>query len=204
MTKFRSGIFTTGELYGPAEVEAVIRAWAAVNVGSAPGMPAPVRIRFPEVHPAGSFIGDRALPSGILSRAQILPIRTTVRLQARVENTTDQGIILSFDDPRFGHQAGTISADGLWTTPNFNFYMDLLPMVARSHADPNQYAKAGMLLADLDGDRDTDQDALDLGMTAMVWGCPNAPQQVARTVGSGNDWDFAFFTEAFHNAWLPR
>ena len=192
------------DLYTQTEADAVKRAWAAVNVGEAPGQAQRVRISFPETHPLGSYIGDRAQPEGILGRTQILPIATTVRLQATVENTTDKGITLSFDDPRFGHQAGTIGADGSWTTPNFNFYMDLLPMVARSHADPTQYAKAGMLLANLDGDMDTEQDALDLGMTAMVWGCPNAPQQIARTAGSGNDWDFAFFTEAFHNAWLPR
>lgn len=192
------------ELYGQAAADAVARAWAAVNVGEAPGQAPRVRIRFPEVHPAGSFLGDNAVPTGVLGRTQILPIRTTVRLQTTVENTPDHGVVLNFDDPRLGHQAGTLGPDGTWTTPNFSFYSDLLPLVARAHADLNQFAKASMLLADLDGDMDTEQDALDLGLTAMVWGCPNAPQASARTAGMGNDWDLVFFTEAFHNAWLPR
>ncbi len=189
------------DLYGQAEVDAVMKAWAAVNVGSAPGQPARVRVQFPVPHGAGTFLGDHAVPTGVLGRTQIFPISTSVKVEVSVENTPDKQVVMGFDNPMMGHQAGTFSADGRWITPNFTFYMDLLPMVATSHADPLQYAKASMLLANLDGDLDSEQDALDLGMTAMVWNCPNAPQYTARTAGMGNDWDLVFFTEAFVNAW---
>ncbi len=199
-----ASILSAQELYGQPEVDAVMKAWAAVNVGAAPGQPAPVRVRFPVMFGEGSFIDDHAVPSGILGRVQLFPTRTTVRIVVDVANTTNKAV--TFTPPAWHDYmpAGTMAADGSWTTPNFHFYMELLNVQANSQADPHQYAKTSVLLCDLDSDRDNDIDALDLGSTAMSWGPFVTPQPSARTAGSGDDWDLAFFTSAFQNGFPTK
>jgi hypothetical protein len=97
--------------------------------------------------------------------------------------------------------------DGTWTTPNWNYYEDLLSVQATSQADPSQFARSRALLVDLDADTDTDIDAIDLGATAMSWYKSGAyfdtPNPNARIAGGG-DWDLVFFTQAFSNAFKVK
>jgi Zn-dependent metalloprotease len=189
---------------GSPEATAVMKAWAAVNVGAAPGQPTPVRVSFPVVHPEGSFIDTNAYPSGILAKVQLFPVKTTVRVRANVTNTTNTKLTWSVPYwPSFEGvpaEAGRINADGSWTTPPFNFYYELLNIKATSQADPNQFAKSQVLLVPADADTDNETDAIDMGEAAMSWGLPNTPNPSAWVAGSGDDWSIAFLAEALTNA----
>lgn len=192
------------DLYGAGSPEelAVQNAWAAVNVGSAPGQPARVRVTFPIVHPEGSYLADHTYPTGAFAKVQIFPTRAKVQVSCEVLNTSDKGLTWALATSWEGQEAGRINADGTWTTPNFNFYGDLIPITARSKAAPEQYAKTRLLLMELDADADTDSDAMDLGVLAMAWGLPELPE--ARMALEGyqvDDFDFVLFSEAFENAW---
>jgi hypothetical protein len=198
-----SAIQAADDLYGAgsAEETAVMDAWAAVNVGSAPGQPARVRVSFPVVNGAGSFLDTNAVPSGILAKVQIFPTRTTVQVRCDVENTTNTKVDWSLATPEQGYQAGNINPDGTWTTPSWPFYEDLVTINARSQADPAQFAVGRMLLVELDADTDNQTDAIDLGSVAMAWGLPQAPHTAEMISGSYtvSDWDLVFFDQAFAN-----
>jgi len=189
---------------GSPEASAVMKAWAAVNVGAAPGQPTPVRVTFPVVHPEGSFIDTNAYPSGILAKVQLYPVKTNVRVQANVANTSNTK--LTWSTPYWSTfegvpaYAGHINPDGSWTTPAFNFYYELLNIKATSQADPNQFAKSQVLLVPADADTDNETDALDMGAAAMGWGLPATPNPSAWVAGSGDDWSIVFLAEALTNA----
>ncbi|MFN7956843.1 MAG: M4 family metallopeptidase [Holophagaceae bacterium] len=197
------------ELHGIGSPEelAVMKAWSAVNVGLAPGQAPRVRVSFPIVNGEGSWLDANAQPEGILKRVQIFPTRTNVQVSCNVENTTNKA--LTFSTPKWlGYApAGTIKADGTWTTPNWNYYEDLLSIKATSQADPSQFAWTWTLLVELDADADTEIDAVDLGSTAMSWYKTGAyfetPNTHARLAGGG-DWDVVFFTQAFANAFTVK
>ncbi len=199
------------ELHGAGSVEeaAVRSAFAAINVGAAPGQPEPVRVRLPVVNGAGSFLDTYAVPSGILSKVQIFPTRADVRVHATVENATDAGLTFTLGAPEGVMEAGVVNADGTWKTPSFPFYADLLGITARSKQDPRQFARGRMLLMELDADTDGEVDAIDLGTVAMTWGLRSPPPQPAAMVAGGggatyvDDWDLVFFGQAFANAWPP-
>jgi hypothetical protein len=201
-----ASIAAAEELHGAGspEATAVMKAWAAVNVGAVPGQPTPVRVSFPVVHPAGSFIDTNADPSGVLAKVQLFPVKTNVRVQANVANTTN--IKLTWSTPYWPTlegipaYAGFINPDGTWTTPSLNFYYDLLNIKVTSQADPNQFAKAQVLLVPADADTDNETDALDMGAAAMSWGLPNTPNPSAWVAGSGDDWSIVFLREALTNA----
>jgi Zn-dependent metalloprotease len=187
---------------GSAEQRAVELAWAAVNVGSAPGEPPRVRVRIPIVHPPGTFLYDNAVPEGILEKVQIFPTRTRVRVTATVENTNDTGVRIEAPiDSQNGWAVGTVNADGSWTTPWWPYYADLVNVIVRSDADPKQYARTRLLLMELDGNTDGEMDVFDLAATAMEWGLPSVIHQPVATAGGGavDDWDVVFWTEAFQN-----
>jgi Zn-dependent metalloprotease len=201
------------ELYGKGsnEEQAVTKAWAAVNVGSAPGDGPRVRVTLPVTNGPDSFLDKNAYPSGILGRVQFFPTRARVMIRADVANTTDKKLVLASSQPvvasdgtvppdamRYGH----LNDDGTWTTPSFT-YADLLPLVAISHADPLQFAMAHALIVELDCDLDDEVDAIDLGLTATQWGVKQPPFIAAGTSGQYliSDWDVVFFNEAFANAW---
>ncbi len=196
-------IQSADELYGVGSPEetAVMNAWAAVNVGSAPGQPPRVRVSFPVINPPGSFLDTNAVPSGILAKVQIFPTRTTVQVRCDVTNTTNTKVDWSLATPAEGNQAGHINPDGTWTTPGWTFYEDLIPITARSEADQAQFAKGRVILVELDADTDNEIDAVDLGSVAMAWGLQQAPHQSASIAGGGfDDWNFVFFDQAFENA----
>jgi Zn-dependent metalloprotease len=202
-----------GDLFGEGSTEqnAVLKAWAAVNVGAAPGAPEPVRVSFPVVHAPDSFVGESAVPSGLLSRVQIFPTRARVVIRCDVTNTTDHRVdfvIGTLDD---GHMGGVVNDDGSWTTPSFAYHGDPMPVMCTSKADPRQFARGQMLLVELDSDNDGETDALDLGNVAMLWGLKTVPDVnacIACLLTAGpliSDWDVQFFNEAFANAWAaPR
>src|SRR5205814_1364754 len=107
------------ELYGAgsAEETAVMNAWAAVNVGQAPGEAPRVRLRFPVVHGPGSFLDDNALPQGILAKVRLYPIQSRVQLHVNVENTTNTGIDWDISWPGGNSPVGVVNSDQSWTTP---------------------------------------------------------------------------------------
>jgi len=192
---------------GSAEVLAVERAWAAVNVGSAPGEAPRARVTLPVTHPAGTFLYDNAVPEAVLERVQIFPTRARVTIRATVENAADPRVrIEAPTDSMMGWEAGRVNEDGSWTTPWFPYYADLIDVVARSEADPLQFARGRLLLMELDGDTDGTADVFDLAATAMEWGLPQVLHQPVATGGGGNvdDWDLVFWTEAFQNGYRAR
>jgi Zn-dependent metalloprotease len=201
------------ELYGEGsnEEQAVMKAWAAVNVGSAPGEGPRVRVTLPVTNGPDSFLGTNAYPQGSLGRVQFFPTRARVTIRADVANSSDTGILLGSSQPVVASDGsvpadamayGHINDDGTWTTPSFT-YGDLLPLFAISHADPLQFAQAHALIVELDTDLDGDVDAVDLGLVAATWGARNNPFPAASTSGQSvvTDWDVVFFNEAFADAW---
>lgn len=190
---------------GSAEELAVLKAWSAVNVGLAPGQAPRVKVSFPVIHGSGSFIDDNAQPQGILSKVQFFPTRTDVRIAVNVENAANKAVNYTTPIWTFNgiSTAGTIKPDGTWTTPNWNYYEDLLSVRATSQADTSQFAWTWVLLVELDADLDNEVDAIDLGSTAMSWYGPKpfeTPLYRSRIAGGG-DWDLVFFGEAFSNGY---
>jgi len=202
----------TQELHGAGSPEerAVMNAFAAVNVGSAPGEAPRVRVRLPVVNAPGSFLYDNAVPEAILSKVQIFPTRADVSVRVAVENATDKGVTWKLGSETGDFEAGIINADGTWRTPGFPFYADLLTITATSAADSRQFARGRVLLMELDADTDNEVDAIDLGLVAMSWGLRVPPPQPAAQIAGGgmetavNDWDLVFFDQAFTNAWPAR
>jgi len=203
----RAGSITSAqEIFGVGSPEetAVMKAWAAVNVGTAPGQPTPVRISFPIVHPEGSFLGQHVEPTGLFAKVQLFPVKTNVMMHADVLNTTNTAV--TWSAPYWSTlegipaPAGFINPDGSWTTPSFNFYYNLLNVKVTSQADPNQFAKSMVLLVNADADTDNETDALDMGTTALSWGLQATPNPSAWVAGSGDDWDIIFLSESLANA----
>jgi len=204
------------ELYGAgsAEERAVWNAWGAVNVGPAWGMPDPVRISWPVVHPEGSFIYENYF--GLFAKIQIFPTATTVSVHCNVTNTTDTQFNLAqpgwdahYETPLA--PVGTVNPDGTWTIPSFGYYGDPINITATSHADPRQYAKGLVMLISADADTDNETDALDMGVVAMAWGLekervPNPSVRVSNGFSElmqptgVNNWDLALLGEALANA----
>jgi hypothetical protein len=161
------------------------------------------------INAAGSWLDTNAQPSGVLQKVQIFPTRTNVQILANVANTTNTALTFSTPTWTMGPPgpAGVIQADGTWTTPNWSYYEDLLAVQATSQADPSQFARSRTLLVNLDADTDNEIDAIDLGSVAMSWYKNSAyfatPNPSARIAGGG-DWDVAFFTQAFSNAFPAK
>jgi hypothetical protein len=203
-----ASITAAQELFGAGSVEetAVTSAWAAVNVGAAPGAPDPVRVSFPLVHGPDTFLGKSAVPTGVLAHVQLYPTRARVFIRYDVANTKDTRVDFTIGSTSGGDIAGNINADGSWTTPSFPFHGDLIPVTATSKADPRQFAKGQLLLVELDADTDDEADAIDLGAVAMAWGLPMVPNPAVAVAGQAtatavSDWDLAFFDEALMNGW---
>ncbi|HJV89477.1 MAG TPA: M4 family metallopeptidase [Holophagaceae bacterium] len=197
-------ILSARELYGPGSPEeaAVMSAFSAINVGLAPGQAPRPYVTLPVVNGPGSWLDGNAYPHGVLRKVQPFPTRTNVRIHATVLNAADQSV--NFDQtPSWNYRpAGTINADGTWTTPNWPFYGDLLQFQVSAHADANQFARGQVILVELDGDQDTEVDALDLGATAMSYGFNSysSPLPHAHVFGGG-EWDFVMFNQAFTNGY---
>jgi Zn-dependent metalloprotease len=191
------------ELYGVGSVEeqATMKAWAAVNVGSAPGEGPRPRVTMPVMNPPGSFLSDNAQPHGILSRAQLFCTRATVKIRSDVANTDDKRTTLSLAIPGHAWEVGSINADGTWNTPSWNYYGDLQQLIVTSVADPREFAQAQTVVTECDADSDTQTDAIDLGLVAMQWGLQGFPPYTQAILVNNTDWDLVFFGQSFTNSW---
>jgi Zn-dependent metalloprotease len=192
--------------YGSAQEQATWNAFAAINVGAAWGEPEGVRVTVPVVNPAGTYVGDRMLPGQ--RRWQWHAARAQVKVHADVRNTADPSLTWSWGNARGTQSAGTLSADGTWTVPDWTGQSALVSLKATSVADPRQFALLSMAVVDLDADQDTETDALDLGTVAMNWGVVQ-PNGAARLVWFWNvvpltDWDLTAFAEAMRNDFPVR
>ncbi len=188
---------------GSLEEQAVMKAFAAVNVGTLPGQQPAILVRFPVVHPEGHPLGgnNTSIP-GILGKVQLFPTRTPVVVKTVVENTDNKAVTWSLGGPRDGWSGGVINADGTWTTPMWTYGSEFLTLTATSQADPRRFAKGRVLVIELDADRDTETDALDVGAIAMAWGLQGVPHESLRPAGyAPPDWSLVYITEAIQNAW---
>ncbi len=193
------------EDYGPGtpEVDAVKKAFAAINVGSATDTPRVV-IDFPVAHPRGvlNTFGD-----GLFTRMPIVAMGTTVHLGAEVHNTTDTAVTWqvggsdgAFSNPGFQTRGGSVTTDGDWS-PDTNWGFHAMTVV--SHADPLQYAEGCAWVIDADADADTEFDAIDLGAVALSWGLDgwvNASHSMVQD-GWVDSLDVQAIHEAFRNAY---
>lgn len=205
------------DLYGAGSVEvtAVKSAFAAINVGGPTDAPR-VSIGMPLIHgPNSVFNGANWVdvygnPITVLEHVPIVEMTTTVKLQASVQNTTNQavtwqaaGFLGDVNAPSSaiiqGNYGGNISADGSWTPDKF---WGIHSISAFSAADPLQYAEGAALVVNGDADGDTEFDAIDLGSVALSWGLNQAARAThsIMNVGYTTSMDVAAIVEAFKNA----
>ena len=193
------------EDYGPGtpEVDAVKKAFAAINVGSATDTPR-VLIDFPVVHPRGVL---NTYGNSMFARMPIVAMGTTVHLAAEVHNTTDTAVTWqiggsdgAFSNPGFQTRGGTVTDDGDWSPDTvWGFH----GMTVVSHADPLEYAEGCVWVIDADADADTEFDAIDLGAVALSWGLDgwvNASHSMVQD-GWVDSMDVQAIAEAFRNAY---
>jgi hypothetical protein len=193
-------------LYGAdsADVAAVHNAFAAINVGSAPGEKPRVRVDMPMVHVEGTPLN--VWGTSPFARMPIVSMNTTVQLEAQVENTDDKSVVWSnggrpgnFGSYGFQHYGGLATEDGRWTPPNeWGFFA----MTVSSKADPLQFAEGVVWVVNGDADGDTEFDAMDLGAVALSWGLNGWVQSSHGIVGDGftDSMDVAAIVEALRNA----
>ncbi len=193
------------EDYGPGtpEVDAVRRAFAAINVGSADDTPRVV-IEFPVVHKGGGALNTYG--NSVFTRMPIVSMGTTVHLAAEVHNASDTsvtwrtgGSASAYDNPGFRNAGGTVTDDGDWT-PDTSWGFHAMTVV--SNADPLQYAEGCAWVIDGDADGDTEFDAIDLGAVALSWGLDGWVQASHSMVQDGfvDSMDVTAIREAFVNA----
>jgi Zn-dependent metalloprotease len=194
------------EDYGPGtpEVEAVRKAFAAINVGSATDTPR-VRIDFPVVHPGGTALNNSG--NSVFTRMPIVAMGSTVHLAAEVHNAADTSVTWqtggsdgAFDSRGFRVVGGSVTPDGGWSPDNvWGFHS----MTVVSNADPLQYAEGVAWVIDADADADTEFDAIDLGAVALSWGLDGWVNGSHSMVGDGfvDSMDVAAIGEAFRNAY---
>jgi len=169
-----AGIAAATELYGDgsAEVQAVINAFAAINVGGAGGTPR-VSIRFSVAQPAGGLFNPDG-GTGTLARVPIVAMGTTVHLSADVRNTDDTSVTWKvggmpgdFNNPGFRQVGGKVDSDGNWTPDDlWGFHS----MTVVSNADPLEFAEGAIWVVNGDADADNEFDAIDMGAVALSWG----------------------------------
>jgi hypothetical protein len=194
------------EDFGPGtpEVEAVRKAFAAINVGSTTDTPR-VLISFPVVHPGGGSLNTYG--NSPFARMPIVAMGTTVHLDAEVHNTTDTSVKWqvggsdgAFNSRGFRNAGGSVTDDGSWSPDTvWGFHS----MTVTSHADPLQYAEGVVWVIDADADADTEFDAIDLGAVALSWGLDgwvNASHSMVQD-GFVDSMDVTAIHEAFRNAY---
>ena len=194
------------EDYGPGtpEVDAVKKAFAAINVGSADDTPR-VRIDFPVAHPGGTALNNSG--NGVFTRMPIVAMGTTVHLAAEVHNTNDTSVTwktggssAAYNSRGFRNAGGTVTPDGGWSPDSvWGFHA----MTVTSNADPLQFAEGVAWVIDADADGDTEFDAIDLGGVALSWGLDGWVEASHSMVGDGFDdsMDVTAIIEAFRNAY---
>jgi Zn-dependent metalloprotease len=209
-TDARSAAITAAqELYGAGSQEefAVMNAFAAINVGQAPGQAPRTHVGLPLLLDRGFLYTDRP-------QYRYWPIvgrGTTVTLNATVTNNDDHRIEWKTGTPfaTTGTKyegGGTIGDDGRWHVP---LRMDWHGMTAVSAADPLQYAALGVFVINMDNDDDSETDAIDLGGIALGWMLgplsggmiPNSSaNSVFYNIYWVDDEDIGFFHQGFSHA----
>lgn len=199
------------QLYGAAsdQVAQVENAFAAVNIGDAPGQPKRVKVTFPVVNPADSVIGQGGTafyPAGTDSQYQFFPTHTPVKVQIDVQNAANPAVDWTLGTPAQGLSGGVVDTDGTWMTPAASSGSSSEPyiLVATSVQDPNQFAVGSVLVVDIDADSDTVTDAMDLGQIAASWGLTNNnpfPTTELLEGGQTTDWSIAMFNQVINSAW---
>jgi Zn-dependent metalloprotease len=193
------------EDFGPGapEVEAVKKAFAAINVGSATDTPR-VLVEFPAVHIRGTPLN--ATGGSPFARMPIVAMGTTVHLAAAVHNAADTGVKWqvggsdgAFNSRGFRTAGGSVTDDGGWSPDTvWGFHS----MTVTSNADPLEYAEGVAWVIDADADADTEFDAIDLGAVALSWGLDGWVNVSHSMVGDGfvDSMDVTAIVEAFRNA----
>ncbi len=189
---------------GSAAVDEVARAFAAINVGEAPGQAPRVKVWFKPWR-NGDYV-ETTHATGYGNR-QNLPRGERVRLRITVENTDDPrvtwrigGPSLFNGPPSFITQGGVMNPDGTWTTP---FQMGWHAVTAVSVADPTQFAEGRAFLINMDTDMDLEQDAVDMAGLSYSWFLTNGlnPSHSVYIAPWVDDADVAAFVDAMKAAW---
>ncbi len=203
-------IAATTELYGAGstEVRAVKNAFRAINV-QVEGDPLLTRVEFPIVN-VGGFSGRN--PNSLMARTVILPMGVTVFPVAEVRNNPDTRVTFtvgghlgsSGSTPGDPFGAGQVGADGSYTTP---YKLGWFVFTAHSAAEPAQFAEGLLNIMNLDTDDDSEQDAVDMGSTALSYWMGYSLKPSHSPYGGPwvEDMDADFFQVAIRNAWgVPR
>jgi Zn-dependent metalloprotease len=182
------------------EETAVENAFAAINVGDAPGMATRTHVSFPTLHDHG-----RLYENPNFRRMPLVGRGTVVALHADVTNNQDTRIQWKLGTPftagsRIIPAGGYIDAEERWHTP---MRMDWHGVTAVSVADPLQYAVSGVYLFNMDNDDDGESDAVDMGGIALSWflGFNIADANSVFYAPFVDDDDIAIFHEGMKNAY---
>lgn len=223
--KAREGaLLAAAALYGAgsAEVAAVENAFAAINVGPAHGSPARPVVTFPtDLVAAGSpldVLTQSSTLEGLFSHMPIVPAGGVLPLKVKVANVTVPAVTWKAGiGPGFFSPNG-IPLDVTGTNGSFDaaglFHAPLVAPVfcgvrAFSKQDPLQFAATMVYTAHLDADGDTEQDALDAGLLAILWQLkPSVVQELSPNpdpegAGMVDDVSVHLWLEAFRNASVP-
>ncbi|HZX97060.1 MAG TPA: M4 family metallopeptidase [Myxococcales bacterium] len=218
----RSGALNAAAaLYGAssAEYAAVENAFAAINVGPAHGRAAPPVVTFPDdliaLDSPISVLTEDSFFSGVFSKTPVVPAGGVLALKVNVANTSDPsvnwkagigpGFFSPLDTPlNVTASNGSFDDQGLFHAPV------VAPVWcgvrAFSKVDPLQFAATMVYTAHMDADGDSEQDALDAGMLALVWHLKKpvvdeiSPFPDPESAGSVDDVSVQLWMEAFNNA----
>jgi Zn-dependent metalloprotease len=190
------------------EADAVKSAFAAINVGQAPGQAPRPLVRMPPIHD-GTYLGyvnDHFFSFNDFARSPVYPLGVPVHLKATVENSANTEVEwLTHGRTPLQTCGGTLRADGMFVTPTKDYALsgDDCWVTAVSKADPLEFAVGTLFIINLDADDDLQEDAMDLGASALSWGLPHAlTQSHSMTFNYAVDnTDPAFAVEAIRNAY---
>jgi hypothetical protein len=194
------------DLYGvgSAPAQAVTLAFAAVNVGDAPGAAPRTSVRFADWRD-GDYIEKSHFSDW--ANKEAFPKGEVVRPRITVENATDPSVTWSIGGQSmfsgaeyFVEAGGTIAEDGSWRSPN---RLGWFALTATSNQDPLQRAEGRVFLLNMDNDADTEQDALDMGAIAFSWYLSNGLTYFHSVFQAPwvDDGDVGAFVDAMHSAW---
>ncbi|MGA8891337.1 MAG: M4 family metallopeptidase, partial [Anaeromyxobacteraceae bacterium] len=199
-----AAILSARQLYDYDGVEemAVRRAFAAVNVGDAPGAQARTQVTFPVFRQSGhvyDWFSTR------FRRAHTIPALATFRPHAEVLNNPDTRIawsvpsVANIPSTQGVNAGGFFDADGLYHAPEgVTWYA----IQATSVADPRQYAIGYVNLVYLDCDEDSEMDAVDMGAIGVSWFLGYNVHRAHSIIHHlwTDDFDVELFPEALQNA----
>jgi hypothetical protein len=229
------------------QVAAVENASAAINIGAAAGGQGRPVVTFPrDLVDGNSPLGNIGLPTSSYQQSPsgfdptyyytpIVPMGEHTKLKANVTNATDTSSVvwttgwpmLAFPFPNDGlfgssEPVGPAAANGSFL-PDGTYQAPLVGpkfcmVQATSKSDPLAFGFVPTLVAHLDTDGDGEQDAVDMGAFALLYGLPGGVSYYLNPGGepvgvlyydyntgdaiaySFDDYSLQVFTEAFQNA----